>query len=78
MEGKSREVILSIKHALPAILGRLKSNDAEEVKGAFQDYTELVERFYAEYQHLMAMEQYKAALKDVKYFTVLLELADHY
>lgn len=67
-----------IKLSLLAILKRLKSKNDEEVKLAFQDYAKLVEQFYVENQHLMAPQQYKAALEDMEYFAVLIELADHY
>ncbi len=78
MAEDSKDVIRSIKLALPAILKRLKSENDEEAKKALRDYTELVERFCTENQDLMAPAQCKAALQDAEYFAVLLELADHY
>ena len=57
------------------IQSKLINSNAEEIKAAMKEYTELVDRFYNENKEFMAPQQYNAAKKDLEYFMSLVELA---
>ncbi len=73
-----QDSIISTKLSLMSILNRMKSSDENEATEVLKQYNQIVEQFYHENEHLMSPSQYRAALRDVKYFAVLVELADHY
>ena len=58
------------------IYNTLQSSDAEAVKAAMGEYLQLVDRFYAENERLMAPQQYETAKMDFEYFMRLIELAE--
>jgi len=65
-----------MKQEALTIFKKLQSPGTEEVKAAMGEYLQLVDRFYAENEHLMAPQQYETAKMDFEYFMRLIELAE--
>lgn len=60
------------------ILETLKSANADDAMKAMQEYTDMVDRFYQDNEHLMAPTQYVQAKQDFEHFMRLLDLAVHH
>jgi len=52
--------------------------DKERVSAAKEEYQELLDEFYEEYEDMIAPQQYEAAGEDPDYFLLLIQLAYHY
>jgi hypothetical protein len=78
MKKKPPNSVSVIRSSLQLVIKKLNSENAEETAEAMKEYDQLVNRFYDENKDFMPHAQYRAAKKDVQYFTVLVELAGHY
>jgi len=73
----SSELLQDLLVTILCIQKELKASDAEKVSVAQEAYRKLLDRFYEEYQNVLAPEQYGTAKDDPDYFLVLIQLAYH-
>jgi hypothetical protein len=71
------ELLMNLLGTIQCLKKELAGSDAEKVEAAQEAYQELLEKFYKEYEGIMAIEQRRAARNDPDYFLVLIQLAYH-
>lgn len=71
----SPELLKDLLITIEYLKKELAGPDPEKVSAAQEAYHELLDKFYEEYQDMMASEQYRVAKGDPDYFFLLIRLA---
>ena len=69
------ELLKDLLLTVQCLQKELAGSGGDKVKVAQKTYHKLLDRFYEEYQDLMARQQYEAATDDPDYFLMLINLA---
>jgi hypothetical protein len=72
------ETIKTVRKSIDNILVALTSDDVKTVTAAMTYYRDLVDAFYRLNKDRMSPQQYEASLKDMGYFTKMVEAAEEY